>query len=271
MTNFEARIADNEFEQFRKILYDIAGISLSPAKKALVISRLSKRLDHFGLNDFGAYLQMIRLKEHAAELQTTVDLLTTNETYFFREPKHFKFLQDYIDGTYKRGQPLRIWSAACSSGQEPYSIAMILQDMLGDAQWQIMASDISTQILAKAVKGLYPIAQAENIPQPYLKRFCLKGTGSHEGSFLVDKALRDKVSFFQANLNQALPGIGEFDLIFLRNVMIYFDTETKVEVVKRLQRVLKPGGYLIIGHSETLNGISDRFKMVLPAVYQNLD
>ena len=261
-------LSDQEFDKFRKFIYEFAGISLAPSKKPLVGGRLAKRLQLHGLNSYGDYYRLLHGDSHPNELQIAVDLLTTNETYFFREPKHFEFLRGQILDAYRPGRPFRVWSAACSSGQEPYSIAMTLADRLGDGTWEIVASDLSTRVLERARSGLYALEQAEKIPQPYLKAYCLKGTGGQEGAFLVDKKLRNRISFLQVNLNTALPRLGEFDLVFLRNVMIYFDTATKRQVVARILQTLRPGGHLFIGHSESLNGVHDGIGLVSPAIYR---
>lgn len=263
-----AAITDQEFQRFQKLIYRIAGIHLGPAKKPLVTSRLAKRLNEYGLSSYGDYFQLLSSGSHPAELQMAVDLLTTNETYFFREPKHFEFLQRTILPQHPRPRPFRVWSAACSSGQEPYSIAMTLAEHLGDGPWEILASDISTRVLEKASRGHYPLEQTEHIPRSYLSKYCLKGIGSQDGTFLVDGKLRSRINFAQINLNEALPRVEPLDLIFLRNVMIYFDAQTKRKVVQQLFEVLKPGGYLFIGHSESLNGIYDEIRPVAPAIYR---
>lgn len=262
-----AILQEKEFAQFRELIYRIAGISMSPAKKPLVTSRLAKRLKHYELTSYGEYFQLITADGGKAELQIAVDLLTTNETHFFREPKHFDFLREHIVSARKPGKPLRIWSAACSSGEEPYSIAMVLDDVLGSAPWEIVASDLSTRVLEKARGGLYPMERMPEIPRQYLSNYCLKGTGSQEGTLMVERKLRERVQFMHHNLTEAPPKLGEFDAIFLRNVMIYFDLDTKRQVVSRLLSQLRPGGYFLVGHSETLNGISDGLKLVQPAVY----
>lgn len=261
-------LSDKEFSQFRTMIYDIAGISMSPAKKPLVSGRLAKRVKHHNLNSYDAYFQLLMKNGGDGELQMAIDLLTTNETYFFREPKHFDFLRDRILPERKPGKPFRLWSAASSSGEEPYSIAMLLADVLGETPWEIIGSDISTRILERARSGLYAMERAEDIPKHYLSRFCLKGTGTQDGKFLVAKELRNRIQYRQVNLNETLPKMGEFDVIFLRNVMIYFDMETKRQVVSRMIPLLNPGGYLIIGHSESLNGVTDELKVVMPSVYR---
>ncbi len=261
-------ISSQEFRQFQELIYGIAGISMSPTKMPLVSGRLSKRLKHHKLNSFGEYFSLLSGGQERDELQIAVDLLTTNETYFFREPKHFDFMRARILPLHPSGNSYRVWSAASSSGQEAYSIAMTLAEHLGSRPWEVMASDISLGVLEKARSSLYPIDQAKHIPQNYLANYCLKGVGSQDGKFLIEKSVRSRVDFRQINLNQTLPKIGEFDLVFLRNVMIYFDAETKRQVVNRITAQLKPGGYLFIGHSESLNGIVDHLKMIQPSVYR---
>jgi chemotaxis protein methyltransferase CheR len=263
-----AGISDQEFAQFQRLIYDIAGISMSPAKKPLVGGRLANRLAHHGLGSYGEYFRILQHEGAAGELQIAVDLLTTNETYFFREPKHFDFLRDEVLVHQRPGRPFRAWSAACSSGQEPYTLAMVLADGLGDAPWEIFASDISTRVLQRARSGQYALEQAEKVPRHYLTRYCLKGVGAQSGTFIVERALRSRVKFSQINLNQPLPEVGEFDVIFLRNVMIYFDTETKRQVVQRLAAQLRPGGFLVIGHSESLNGVTGELVVTRPSIYR---
>jgi chemotaxis protein methyltransferase CheR len=261
-----ATLTDREFFQFKDLIYRIAGISLSPAKKPLVSGRLAKRVKAHQLPSYGDYFRL--LGNHPDEMQIAVDLLTTNETYFFREPKHFDFLRERILPQHQSGRLFRVWSAASSSGQEPYSIAMTLADGLGDRPWEMVASDISMQVLEKARAGHYPLEQTKHIPKRYLSSYCLKGVGSQDGTFMIERGLRSRINFKQVNLNAPLPQLGEFDLVFLRNVMIYFDTETKRQVVGRILELLKPGGYLLIGHSESLNGVVDGLQSVMPAVYR---
>lgn len=261
-------ITDHEFNQFQKLIYNIAGINMSPIKKPLVMGRLAKRLNQYSLCSYGEYFKLLNSGSHPQELQMAVDLLTTNETYFFREPKHFDFLQRKILPSHPRGRSFRVWSAACSSGQEAYSVAMILANCLGEVQWEIIASDISIRVLDKARNGHYPLEQAEHIPKEFLAKYCRKGIGSQEGTFIVDKNLRNRIKFSQINLNIALPPIEKIDLIFLRNVMIYFNAETKRKVLQRMVEILKPGGHLFIGHSESLNGIYDELTTIAPAIYR---
>jgi len=248
-------INDQEFSQFQKLIYQLVGINLSPSKKALVSGRLAKRLTQHRLDSYGDYFKLLTASHNAGELQVAVDLLTTNETYFFREPKHFDFLRARILAGHKPGNPFRVWSAACSSGEEPYSIAMVLADHLGDGSWEVVASDISTRVLDKGRAGHYSMDRAGGISRAHLSRYCLKGVGSQENTLLVEEKLRSRVNFMQVNLNQSLPALGKFDVIFLRNVMIYFDQETKRQIVQRTLPLLKPGGHFLICHTESLNGV----------------
>ncbi|MEE4635731.1 CheR family methyltransferase [Pseudomonas alliivorans] len=263
-----AALNDREFGQFQSWLYRAAGINLSPAKKALVAGRLFKRLKHYELKSYGDYFKLIMTDQRHGELQIALDLLTTNETYFFREPKHFDFLRQHVLPLATPGKTFRLWSAASSSGEEAYSLAMTLAEGLGTTPWEIIGSDISTQVLAKARTGHYPMERAGTLAQPLLVKYCLKGTGRQEGTFLIEKSLRNRVNFVQVNLNETLPDLGEFDVIFLRNVMIYFDQETKSKVVARLLPRLKSGGFFIISHSESLNGVNDTLKLVAPSIYR---
>ncbi len=265
----DIKITDQEFQLFQRLIYKIAGISLSDAKKVLLVGRLTKRLRQYELTSFTSYYRMLASGEHPEEMQTMVDLLTTNETYFFREPHHFDYLRREIIEKRRSAATFRVWSAASSSGEEVYSIAMTLADALGDASWEVVGSDISTQVLSKAVAGHYSLARTEGIPLGFMREYCLKGVRSHAGTFLIAPELRRKTSFHHINLmHPVTDNIGEFEVIFLRNVMIYFDPETKTKVVHNLLPRLKSGGHLIIGHSETLNGITDRVVLVKPTIYR---
>ena len=261
-------LSDTEFTHFQRFIFDAAGITLSGAKKALVAGRLSKRLAHHHLQSFGDYFRLLSAPQHDAEVQIAVDLLTTNETYFFRESKHFDFLRQQALAARNRAQMFRVWSAASSSGEEAYSIAMVLADCLESTPWEVMGSDISTRVLAGAQRAHYSMERARHIPNTYLQRFCLKGRDEHEGSLLVNRQLRSRVHFRQVNLNATLPELGPFDIIFLRNVMIYFNEETKRQVVARVVSQIKPGGYFCIGHSESLNDITQAVRAIAPSIYQ---
>lgn len=264
-------LSDAEFAAIRDFVHQRAGIHLSSAKRALVMGRLDRRLRELRCASYTEYLTHLGTGEVVAgsEAQTALDLLTTNETYFFREPKHFDFLRDHVCPMSPRAhQPLRVWSAACSSGEEPYSIAMILAEELGEVPWEVLASDISTRVLEHARQGHYPMARAERIPQDWLRQYCLRGVGSKAGWFAISKRLRQRVEFRSLNLVEPLPDIGLFDVIFLRNVMIYFDADTKREVSNRLLQRLRPGGYLLVGHSESLHGMHRQLNPMAPSIYR---
>jgi len=263
-----AVITDREFQEIKDWIYRTAGINLSDQKKALVMGRLASRLRHYQSSGYGDYFRLLQSGAHPSELQIAIDLLTTNETHFFREPKHFDFLREKIIPAHPAGRLLRVWCAASSSGEEPYSIAMTLTAALGETSWEVLASDLSSRVLERARTGHYSMERAKTIPRPHLLAHCLKGVGSQEGTFLVEPRLRGRVQFTQINLVEALPQIGEFEVIFLRNVMIYFDMPTKREVVARILRHLRPGGYMIVGHSESLNGVNETLKTVVPSIYR---
>ena len=260
-------ITDAELAQFQRFIFDAAGITMSTSKKALVMGRLGKRLTLHRLENFGQYFKLLASGKHPDEVQMAVDLLTTNETYFFREIKHFDFLREQALAARNRVKPYRVWSAASSSGEEAYSIAMVLADCLESTPWEILGTDISTQVLQGATRALYTMERARHIPPAYLRRFCLKGTGEHEGRLLIERNLRSRVLFKHVNLNVPLPNLGQFDFVFLRNVMIYFSDDTKREVVARVISTLKPGGHFCVGHSESLNNISQAMTMVAPSIY----
>lgn len=264
------QITGQEFDLFRRLIYKIAGISLNDSKKVLLVGRLSRRLHVYEFATFSEYYRMLNSGQHPEELQTMVDLLTTNETYFFREPKHFDFLRDEIIAKRKAPGSFRVWSAASSSGEEIYSLAMVLADSMPGAAWEVVGSDISTRVLEKAATGHYSLARTEGIPPGFLQKYCLKGIRANAGTFLIVPELRKRTRFLQINLTLPIEAnIGDFDVIFLRNVMIYFDAETKSKVINHLLPRLKSGGHLIIGHSESLNGLTiGPLTTVRPTIYR---
>lgn len=263
------QISAQEFGLFQRLIYRIAGISLADSKQVLLAGRLQRRLRHYNLDTFGQYYRMLATGDHPEELQTMVDLLTTNETYFFRESKHFDFLRDEVLRPRRSPTTFRIWSAASSTGEEAYTMAMVLAEYLPNSPWEVFGSDISTQVLAKARAGHYPMDRNEGIPPAFLSKYCLKGVRSQSGTFLISPQLRQRVSFSQVNLTQPINReVGQFEVIFLRNVMIYFDLETKQKVVAHLLPHLQSGGHFIVGHSESLNGVTSDLRMVRPTIYQ---
>jgi chemotaxis protein methyltransferase CheR len=246
----------------------VSGIRLTEAKRALVTGRLQKLAAERGAASLDDYVAELAQGQDANELVRVVDKLTTNETYFFREPQHFAYLAELVGKrkAAKAGE-LRVWSGASSSGEEAYSIAMLLADHLGEAPWSIVGTDLSTAMVDSARRALYPMERARSVPPDYLKRFCLKGQPPYQDHLLIRRELRARVQFQCANLKQELPAIGPFDVIFLRNVLIYFEPPAKAEIVRRVMKKLKPDGVLMTGHAESLTGLELGLKQIQTAVY----
>lgn len=263
-----SQLNDTQLKYFQTLIGEETGMRLAAGKKNLVVSRLSKRLRELQIDNFGAYIDLVSSNAGRAERQTVIDLLTTNETYFFREQPHFDFLKRLVSQRDNKGGPLRVWSAACSSGQEAFSIAMVLQDCLGNRPWEITGSDVSLNIVNKAKTGVYPLEEKEKIPPEYLKLYCLKGTGKQQGKLQIVKELRDKVSFRHESLLDVRARQPAYDIIFLRNVLIYFDAIKKQELVAQVVTSLRPGGYLLVGHSESLSGVNQDLRTLAPSIYQ---
>lgn len=261
-------LTDQEFARFQRFIYDAAGITLSDAKKVMVGSRLAMRLQKCQVDNYGDYFRLLASGQQPEEVQIAVDLLTTNETYFFREPNHFEFLKTQLKELVRYSEPVRVWSAAGSTGEEAYSIAMVLEDCLQNRPWEIVASDISSRVLERARRGHYPMERARHVPRPYLQKYCLQGKGAQADTLLVERALRGKVQFQQVNLNAPLPPLGAFDFVFLRNVLIYFNIETKRQVVRRVLSTLRPGGWLLISHTESLHDVTDSVQQIAPSVFR---
>jgi len=263
-------ITDREYVVIRELLFRQSGISLGPGKKTLVVSRLFKRVQAHGLASFGDYFTALKTGAIPGELQAAIDLLTTNETYFFREPRHFSILEELVDRVPRRSV-FRVWSAASSTGEEAYTIAMTLQELRRKGRspdWEVRASDLNTRVLQQAKSGLYSMARTESIPGDLLKRYFLRGTGRYEGKILIDRKLREKTEFARINLIEPLPDLVPFDVIFLRNVLIYFDTPVKRKVVIQLLSKLKPDGVLFVGMAENLSGLVDGLVSIGPGVYR---
>ncbi|WP_273429998.1 protein-glutamate O-methyltransferase CheR [Chitinibacter tainanensis] len=262
-------LTDATFVRYQQWLRERTGVNLTEVKKTLVHQRLIKRLQARNIDTFEAYFRVLLASSEEAERQLALDLLTTHETYFFREPKHFQWFKHYLLSPQAVGRALRVWSAASSSGEEVWSIAMMLSDFLGlQGTWYLLGSDISQPVLAKAQQGHYPMSRCEGIPPAYLRDFCLKGQGAQLHTLRIMPALRKRVDFRLVNLNEALPDLGHFDVIFLRNVLIYFDIETKNTVLLRCIDALQPGGYLLVSHSESLTGFQLPLDLVQAGIYR---
>jgi len=274
--NEPASLTEQEFTLFQRLILREAGIYLSEAKRALLVGRLIRRVRELELPTFGAYYARIAGGD-AQELVRLLDAIATNETHFFREPKQFELLEDRVCSEWlveaaagRRARRVRVWSAACSTGEEPYSIAMVLLDRLGE-DWdvEIVASDLSTKVLDRAAQAVFPMGRADEIPEHYRRRYMLRGIGPEEGNCRAGKAARTPVRFERINLNDdEYPVTGMFDAIFCRNVLIYFDPPSRVRVIERLTRRLVPGGYLFLGHAESAARTATDLRPVMPAVYQ---
>ena len=245
--------SDREFKTVCDLMYEAVGLSYNDSKKSLIHSRLSPRIQRLGLDGFAEYITILQDESQAAEFQMAVDLLTTNETYFFREPKHYELLEREL-ATRRSKAPLAIWSAASSFGDEAYSTAMLLSDLQTSGRigsdWSILATDISHRVLLSAKEAVYPQDRLRAVSPERLKRYCLRGDGDAEGQSMMQDKLRQKVQFGQLNLCKPFSGLGPFDVVFLRNVLIYFDPPTKRAVVDRVLATLKPGGLFFLGTAE---------------------
>jgi len=268
----EATITDKEFGLFQSLIYQQVGISLDTPKKTLLTSRLGKRLRELQLPSYQAYYDRVSGKGGEEELTRLVDLISTNKTDFFREPVHFDFLREHVLPQVQATRTLRIWSSAASSGEEPYTIAMTLNDAIPDhTRWdlKILASDISTRVLAKAASGIYDQERVEQLPQDVVRRHFLRGKGEQVGKLKVRRHLAELISFRRINLMApAFPIRTPLDVIFCRNVLIYFDRPTQAALMGKFFRYLRPGGYLFIGHSESLQWIEHQFTFIKPTIYQ---
>ena len=267
----EFAFSANDFERVRRLIHERAGISLHAGKQAMVYSRLSRRLRETGHPSFSSYLGWLEQHTGAAgdaEWQEFVNCLTTNLTSFFREAHHFDVLADELRA--RPQHPWRIWCSAASTGEEPYSIAMVAAETLSGARATILASDIDTRVLATAQRGVYDEG-ARGLGAERLKRHFLRGTGPNSGRIRVKPELARGVQWRRFNLMEPVWSLGEpFDVVFCRNVMIYFDAPTQRRVLERMHGVLKPGGLLFVGHSENFNESRDLFRLRGKTVYERV-
>lgn len=245
-------LTDSEFTLIQKIIFDEAGIALDESRKSMVQNRLFKRLTHYQLTKFNDYIRIVQFNR--TERIEMINQLTTNETYFFREMLHFDFLADKI-AKHRSHEPYRVWSAAASVGAEAYSCAILLHTSLGEGRYQVLGTDINTEVLNKARVGLYPQSWVDKIPEHLRNATCLKGKGPYEHQFLIRPEIISHVTFKEGNLLKEQDELGTFDIIFLRNVLIYFNDATRQIVVNNVIRNLKPGGYLIISLTESIKNL----------------
>ena len=260
-------LTDADFDFLRGLIYARSRIHLGPDKRALLTSRLVKRLRHHGFKSYAEYCDLLRSPASADEVQSLIDRISTNHTLYFREMKHFDFLRAET----RRSTPFRVWSAASATGEEAYSIAIHLAEHFAPAasgRWQIEGTDISTRVLEIAQRGIYEEARVAPIPEDVLRRHFERGVNTWEGQFRVREQLRRHVNFQRWNLLEGnYPFAQPFDLIFCRNVMIYFDRPTQETLIQKLSEKLVPGGYLLVGHSESLSGVKHGLKSVRPSIY----
>ncbi|MEN6464704.1 MAG: protein-glutamate O-methyltransferase [Syntrophaceae bacterium] len=272
--NFD--LGNNEFEKISRLVYDVCGIDLHEGKRELVKTRLIKRLREGNFRSFSDYCKFVSTREGTDELVAMIDSISTNLTSFFREDKHFEKMRLIIaqrlqamDG--RRGRlKLRVWSAGCSTGEEPYTISMVLKEIAFShpVDFSLWATDISTRVLKTAVAGIYPQERIQKIPPELVRKYFLKGKGSWEGYYRVKAELKQHIEFARFNLKESLPGRERFDMIFCRNVMIYFDKDMQRELVGRFYNCLAEGGYFFVGHSESLTGLNHQYKYIEPSVYR---
>jgi chemotaxis protein methyltransferase CheR len=263
---------DATFGQFRTIIHDLTGIALNQNKKALVCSRIGKRMRALNIINYRDYLQYILLQEDRTEMSNLVDAITTNVTSFFREAGHFEYMKKILTEWHRDKQrKFRLWSAACSSGEEPYSMTMTLFETIpdiGSIDCKILATDISLSVLKECHEASYDCAKLKMIPPFIRDKYFKIENDSQKSKYRVEEKIKKAVVFRRFNLTVIpYPMKGNFDIIFCRNVMIYFDNDTRKKIIDEMYRLLKPEGYLFIGHSESLMGLSSEFKCIKPSIY----
>lgn len=268
IVNSEFLFTDHDFAKVRTLIHRRAGIALGEQKRQMVYSRLSRRLRELRLPEFSRYLEMLESSHDGEEWQAFINSLTTNLTSFFREAHHFPVLAEHAK---RSRQPVTVWCAAASTGEEPYSIAITLVEALGDRAGtaRVIATDIDTAVLAKASAGVFTLEQVKSLPAERLRRFFNKGTGANAGKVRVRPELAAMVRFERLNLLDPVWPVKEpVDAIFCRNVMIYFDKPTQKRILDRFEPLLKPGGLLFAGHSENASLVSPGFKAIGQTVYE---
>lgn len=263
--------SDKDFNRIRDLMHESIGLSYNDSKKSLIQSRLASRIQKLGVGGFSEYISLLEDESEAAEFQMAVDLLTTNETYFFREPKHYDLLAQELPKLADKAN-IAVWSAASSFGDEAYSTAMLLSDLQIAGQigpkWSILATDISHRVLLSAKEAVYPEDRLREVSPERLRCYCLRGEGAAAGQAMVQDKLRARVQFGQLNLCKPFSGLGPFDVIFLRNVLIYFDPPTKSEVVDRVLAMLKPGGLFFLGTAEGRVPCKTPITVLQPGAYR---
>lgn len=265
-------ITHEQFDAIRGMVHQVAGITIADGKEKMVQTRLARRVRALGLSDFDAYLEHLQRDTTGRELSELVDALTTNKTAFFREPQHFAFLREAVlPELAARGRPMSFWSAGCSSGEEAYTLAMVIREAVPSCDAlgiRILATDISARMLRLAREAVYPEGAVADVPEPYRSRYFRRVPGMATPMYRVSDDVRRMVRIARLNLLDHWPMRGPFDVIFCRNVMIYFGHATQERLVRRFHALLAPGGYLCVGHSESLGSLSHAFRFVRPAIYR---
>jgi chemotaxis protein methyltransferase CheR len=272
----EYELRDIDFEKISRLVYEQCGINLHVGKKELVKARLGKRLRKGKITSFADYYRHVTTEGGIDELIAMIDSISTNLTSFFREERHFHTLREVVpamiaaSGNEHHVPRLRIWSAGCSTGEEPYSLAIALREIADGRglDLQLLATDISTKVLKMAADGVYSKEKVKNVPPLLLRKYFQIGQKQWSGYYRVRKEIRDSIKFRRFNLMETLSADGFFDIIFCRNVMIYFDKETQKNLIDRFYGCLKKGGYFFVGHSESLTGLKHQFQYIEPSVYR---
>jgi len=267
MHELETLPSEEVFILFQKLVHKKLGIHLAKQKRMMLGHRLLKRVKHIQAKGFSDYFRYINNPKNVNELEVALELMTTNETFFFREQKHFTYMAEKLLPQANPNKEFKVWCAASSSGEEPYSIAMLLNEHC-HAPWSVVASDVNKSVLSHARKGIYIDDRTKLLPESYRQSYCSKGIGEFEGYMRVKPELRRRVNFFCFNLLNDMENLGKYDLIFIRNVMIYFDDKTRQKIITGLQQCLNTDGYLFISHSETLHGLEHNFELLQPAIYR---
>lgn len=270
----EFRFTDRDFKYLRELVSRETGIVITESKRQMIYSRLSRRLRSLNLRDFRDYCLIVE-EDIDGELNSFINAITTNLTSFFREPHHFDYLKDVVvPGLLEKNastRRIRVWSAGCSTGEEPYSIAMTMAEALPPESgwdWRILATDIDTEVLAKAEQGIYPQERAAAFGQSLLKRWFRRGNGENQGMIQVAPELRKQVTFRKQNLMEEWPVRGPIDVLFCRNVVIYFDKDTQRRIFAKFAALMEQGACLFIGHSESLYKVSEHFELLGQTIYR---
>jgi len=274
---FEAKLSKADFERLSSFIYTNYGIKMPPAKHIMLQSRLQKRLRFLNIDNFSEYVSYVFSKKGFEEIVHMIDVVSTNKTDFFREPQHFDFLRDTVlheAYNYSKQRFFKIWSAGCSSGEEVYTLAMVMSEFNSKntgVDYSILGTDISTQVLQKAITAIYNIDKVGIIPIDIKKKYLLKSKSKEEFNIRIIPELRSKTTFQRLNFMDNAYSVNEnFDIIFCRNVLIYFDRQTQEKVINRLSHHLKPGGYFFLGHSESVTGLDVPLKQIKPTIFRKI-